>query len=121
MARRHNINSNILFGWRKQYREGVLGPLVSGVKDGFVPVAVIGDEGDVLPVAPVGKNSGKTPLPSLSLPAPKPVTTFQSPEPQAIPAGSIELQLCGRIKLRVEGHVDQNMLRNVLLAAREFT
>lgn len=137
VARRHNVNSDVVFAWRNQYRQGILRPLTSGIKDGFVPVGVIGEQGQVLPPAspllspasesiPAKKNAVKTnlrplPAPAPVLPAAPPVLASRPPEPAMPSAGSIELQLSGTIKVRVEGHVDAKMLRNVLAAAREFT
>ena len=124
VARQHNINSNVVFAWRNQYRQGILRPLASGMKDGFVPVGVIGEQGEVLPPAspknPVKTNLQALPAPAPVLPAAPPVTASRPPEPAVASAGSIELQLAGTIKMRVEGHVDAKMLRNVLSAAREF-
>jgi len=34
--------------------------------------------------------------------------------------GGIELQLCGRIKVRLEGEVNKDVLRRVLAVARDF-
>jgi transposase len=128
VARRHNLNCNLLFSWRKQYHEGVLRPLAAtDKKDGFVPLGVIGGNGEILPATTDRRHPNKSSLPPRltaaqpsTLPAPKPVSSPQPPAARAVPMGSIELQLCGKIKIRVEGDVDQDMLRRVLAAAREF-
>jgi transposase-like protein len=120
IARRHNINANMLFTWRRHYREGVLAPVGTVAKDGFVPVGVIGDQGEILPPAPLQKPAAKAP--TLPLPPPtitKPDTHPDSTRRAAVP-GSIELHLSRTVKVRLEGDVDQTRLRNVLAVAKEF-
>ncbi len=41
VARRHDVNANQLFRWRRDWRDGLLGPS-DGNHDGLVPVAIAG-------------------------------------------------------------------------------
>ena len=55
VARRHNINPNMLFGWRKQYREALPCMAPSSAPIGFAPVAIAGPEpSEPPPVFPAG-------------------------------------------------------------------
>ena len=44
VARRHNINPNMLFSWREQYREALPCTAPSSAPIGFAPVAIVGPE-----------------------------------------------------------------------------
>lgn len=92
VARRHDINANLVFTWRKQFRKGGL----VGVGDsGFIPVKVVDD---------------RTALPGL--PAPEKANGMAS----RLTAGLIEIVMPGGIVVRVYGHVDEKALRRVLTA-----
>jgi len=55
VARRHNINPNMLFGWRKQYREALPCTPASSAPIGFAPAAIVGPEpSEPPPAAPAG-------------------------------------------------------------------
>ena len=107
VARRHGMNTNVIFRWRKLFREGHLGNDRLPVA-GFVPIHVTED------VAPVR-----------ALPAP------QKPDGEnvkaALPAvdgktpGLIEIETAGGLKLRLSGRVDDRALRRVLAAIRRLT
>jgi len=125
IARHYNLNTNVLFRWRQEYRKGTLRPSSRvGTSDRFAIVGVIGEDGKLEPV-PV------PPTPKPSLPLPPPVEPKQpspktlpvplaSPPPRAPAPGVIEMQLSGRIKIRIEGDVNKDTLRRVLAVAREF-
>jgi transposase len=49
VARRHDVNANVVFTWRKRYREGRLGGRTEG--PGFVRVGVVGGTLRALPAA----------------------------------------------------------------------
>jgi transposase len=105
VALRHGMNTNVIFRWRKEFREGQLGKGLPAA--GFLPVHVAED------VAPVR-----------ALPAPR--------EPggenvkAALPAGEgktpglIEIETAGGVKLRLSGRVDDRALRRVLAAMRQL-
>jgi transposase len=45
VARRHDINANLVFSWRKLYQDGRLG--VKGNEQSFIPVGVVGGQASV--------------------------------------------------------------------------
>lgn len=101
VALRHNMNTNVVFRWRKQHREGQLGggPRLSGKKalsPAFVPVGVI-DHAGVL---------------ALPTPQEKEAVVVRAPAPAE--PGVIEIETALGTKLRLTGHVDERMLRLVL-------
>lgn len=107
VARRHNINSNVVFRWRKEYREGNLGENTAGA---FVPVRVVRD-------APA--------VPAISVPrVPLPEPVLREGE-AAAPArckngGIMELALPGGFSLRLDADVDERALRRVLKAMKDL-
>jgi transposase len=89
VARRHDINANLVFSWRKLYQEGRLG--VKAGEQSFIPVGVVGSQSNVL--------------------APASVTAPRM-------AGLIELALPGGITLRVDSKIEEPVLRRVLRAVK---
>jgi transposase len=93
VARRHDVNANLVFTWRRQYRDGLLsddtGRAVSGLDLGMVPVRVATE-------APT-----KAPPVSGSAPARR---------------GPIEIALPNGCCVRVDREVDAGALRHVLRA-----
>jgi transposase len=94
VARRHDINSNVVFRWRKLYREGKLGKAGSPARQlpspEFIPVQIVGET----PAA------GTARLPSRR--------------------GAMELALPGGIELRMDAGVDEAALRRVLRFVRDL-
>ena len=92
VARRHDINANLVFTWRKQFRKGGL----VGVRDsGFIPVKVVDDRAAVPELPAPEKAKGMAGRPAVGL---------------------IEIVMPGGIVVRVDGHVDERALRRVLTA-----
>jgi transposase len=89
VARRHDINANLVFCWRKLYQEGRLG--VKAGEQSFIPVGIVGGQSSVLAPASVS--------------APR-------------MAGLIELTLPGGITLRVDNKIEEAVLRRVLRAVK---
>ena len=85
VARRHDVNANQVFGWRRQYRE------LARVVGGFVPVVVSSTEGAE---------------PAKLLPAPT------DTEPSA--SGRIEIALADGSRVTVDRDVDALALSRVL-------
>lgn len=87
VARSHDINTNQLFHWRRQYREG-------GLNDpghsGLVPVRVVPESSESQPERE--RSSGKRNSKSL---------------------GTIEIS-CGSIRVRIEGAADPDSIRAVM-------
>jgi transposase len=96
VALRHGMNTNVIFRWRKQFREGQLGngrlPAA-----GFLPIHVAEDVAPVralpAPRAP-GHESVKAALPAADAKTP----------------GLIEIETAGGVKLRLSGRVDDRAL-----------
>jgi transposase len=104
VSRRHDINSNLIFTWRRQVWRGVLGNgRAARPVPEFVPVTIIGD-------APA----------NLSLPAPMPSSRNEvaprPPQPaQAEPESSrIEIELPNGVRVRFDTTVGEEALRRVL-------
>lgn len=119
VARRHNVNTNLLFNWRQRYRDGTLGPSKPASKtkasagQDLIRVGVI-DSGSVLRPVPLAA--------AFSAPLPTP-DIKESREQKKINSGMegiIEIELPNRIKLRVPAGIGEAMLRQVLAAAREL-
>ena len=85
VARRHDVNANQVFSWRRQYHEGLL-------DDGASMTAMI-------------------PVEVVSVPADEPAVAA---EPAPPPTGLIEIALPAGIKVRVKGTVDGETLQRVL-------
>jgi transposase len=58
VARRHDVNSNLVFCWRKLYEHGRLGKSRSDQR--FIPVGVIGNQGNM--AAPTPRSAGQIEL-----------------------------------------------------------
>lgn len=117
VARRHDINSNLVFSWRKAYREGPLGASNKRLKATASPaqelirIGVI-EAGDGLRPLRIGSNSS-TPSPA----TPRPETASMRRDDSASGGGVIEIVLPNRVKLRVAADIDDGALRRVLAAA----
>ncbi len=99
VARQHNINSNVVFRWRKEYREGKLGETTAAA---FLPIQVLND----------------APLPALA-PSEKPGTK-QSAKPPQKKAGIMAITLPGGFTVRVDADIDDAALRRALRAVRDL-
>jgi len=87
VARRHDVNANQVFTWRRQYRDGLL--TGGGEATAMIPVRI----------AP-----GRTALRSN-----RPV-----PPPAPVRPGVVEIELRGGIRVRIKGAVDGVALREIL-------
>lgn len=113
VARRHDVNANQVFKWRRQYGSGELvHPDVpcktSGHGAGLVRVGVIGDSGRVYSLA---GDSLANPYPARA-PAQQ-----REPRSSARPTqrpGLIEFDLRGGSRIRMEAGVDAEVLQQVL-------
>ncbi len=108
VARRHDINSNLLFNWRNQARQGVLGKgrAARPIQD-LVPITIIDDAaaGRALP-APrtIGQQKKSTRRSLAKVPA-------VAPKPES---GRIEIELPNGVCMRFDSSVDDGMLRRLL-------
>jgi transposase len=60
VARRHDINANLVFSWRKLYQEGRLG--VKGNEQSFIPVGVVGGQASLSTPISAPRSSGMVEL-----------------------------------------------------------
>jgi transposase len=104
VARRHDINANLLFTWRRQARSGVL--------DDALPSAA-GPEG--LRLIPIEVAAAGEALPVRQLSC-APMQRAQPARPADDQAGSIEIVLPSGVRVRVDALVDEPALRRVLAA-----
>jgi transposase len=105
-ARHHNINANVVFRWRREYREGYLTdrvvPSDSGLPESrFMPVGIVDDHGS-LRALPAPQQKQNAILPSRALAEP----------------GFIEIEAGSGVKVRVTGSVDDRVLSLVLAEIR---
>jgi transposase len=102
VARRHNLNSNLAFNWRKRYREGTLraskpaSKATSSAVQGLIRLGVI-DRGAVVSTVPLV--GGHSSFRSLAVPGAR--EAAMKNHASAIGASIIDIELPNRIKLRV--------------------
>ena len=119
VARRHDVNANLVFAWRKRYRDGTLGKgdaaskARSGAGQDLIRIGVI-DAGNGLRAPRVDGNfSTASTMTLLS----KTATVRQN---CTSGANIIEIELPNRIKLRVASGIEGADLRRVLLVSRQL-
>ena len=125
VARRHDINANVLFRWRREYQLGILKPTPRpNPQEAFVSAGVIDQDGKLVPTTtpkPAAATLDAAPparaqhLAVKALPPPVP-----TPASRPAPPGVVELHLSNRIKIRIQGDVNKDALRGVLAVAREL-
>jgi transposase len=108
VALRHNMNTNVVFRWRKLFREGRLtGEAGSDNKQlpppAFVPVQVVPD------------------APALPAPQTSRSTTVAEPKPPQKKPGIMAITLPGGFTLRVDPDIDEAALRRALRAVRDLS
>jgi len=106
VARRHDMNANMLFTWRRQSERGEFGA--------GLPAAAQSQE--ILSLGVLGQDvAGKTTIiPAIPAVTPKaPISTGSSDR-----TGVIEIELPTGAVVRVDGSVDELALRRVLLAMK---
>jgi hypothetical protein len=112
------VNANLVFAWRKRYRDGTLGKGNAASKarnaagQDFIRIGVI-DAGDGLRPLRVDGNASAAPPTPLS----KTATVQQN---CAAGTSIIEIELPNRIKLRVASSIEGADLRRVLLVSRQL-
>ena len=105
-ARRHNINANVVFRWRREYRDGYLidrvAPSDGGLAEsGFMPVGLVDEHGSLR-----------------ALPAPQPKQNALLSSRTLAEPGFIEIETALGVKVRVTGNVDDRALSLVLAEIR---
>jgi transposase len=99
VARAHGVNANQVFGWRKLYQSGLLGPLATKADASAVRLLPVAVSSELEPSAP------QVPL------------MANKQEVGGVPAGAIELTL-SKARIRITGQVDTAVLRVVLESLR---
>jgi len=89
VARAHGLNANVVFHWRRLYREGKLAPAPEQAMK-LLPVSILDNE----------------------------VVKRQPEELVAPKIGSIHIELPGEIRISVEGHAEPAAIRAVLESLR---
>ncbi len=92
VSRRFDLNTNLLFAWRRQYQQGLLKE--SGA---LIPVEV---------VDPIGSK-------------PKKQSATSGDTTSATADGSVEIDLAGGHRVRIQGKPDADVIRQVLEALRQ--
>ena len=111
VGRRHGINANQIFTWRKQYLAGKLGSgtaVATGA--GFVPVEVVVESVSANPAAPSSDTAQQGSVRDRTKTS---ATADHSP-------WSFEIELSGGVKARFPSDVDAAIMRRVLSVVREF-
>jgi transposase len=119
VARRHDINSNVLFRWRREYQLGHIRRSQRPKEpSNFIPAGVIGADGKLVP-----GETAKSAITASEKSKPPAVTALPAPAPHpAQPKpGIVEIHLCGRVKMiRIQGDIHKEALVNILTATQEF-
>ena len=107
VARRHDVNANQVFMWRREYRSGKLagGTAVAG----FIPVGVVDRETVMRPASSSSTVAGKR--------------KYRRKEPATMTAGPCwksEIELRNGVKARFGGGVDEKGMRLVLQIVGEL-
>jgi transposase len=121
VARRHNVNSNLVFNWRKRYREGTLGgsmptsKAISSAGQDLIRIGVIDPSAVVRPVPLVG---GSSSVRSPAVPGAK--DGVVKDHASLMGPSVIDIELPNRVKLRVSSSVEEEALRLVLAVSRQL-
>jgi transposase len=108
VARRHDMNTNPLFSWRRQYRRGEL----SAERAALVPVGVVGEGGIISAVSDLA--SPEAARPSASVPQPRSVAAVAK-QPKMI-----EVELRSGTRIRIDADVRLSALQQVLKLIRSL-
>ena len=117
IARRHGVNANLLFNWRKKGRttaSGDAAPNGSAAHSYSVGTAPAASAPAFIPIGMIGRAEDKEPPP---IAAPSPVIRDKVPSQRAAldeRPGMIEIDLADGTRLRVDAFVNERSLRRVL-------
>jgi transposase len=103
VARRHGLNANQIFTWRRLYRTGKLGR--GQAVEGFIPVEVIGECSPSLPAPPNQVSSARS----------------KAGAAQAACSWPVEVEVQNGVKVRLSAGVDAEFMRRVLHLARDLS
>lgn len=123
IARRHNMNANMLFNWRREARQGRLPAVARQVDEAdksaaleFIPIGVLGrdeDTGETALRVPVPESPTKTIARSRRELSPMPKLEERT--------GVIEVDLPNGARVRTDAFVNERALRRVLMALKSVS
>ena len=116
VARRHDLNANLLFKWKRQDEAGELGgALVTAEAPEFVPIGVVGRSGDGGPAL-----LARMPDVGAAVASAVPARPEELRRPSGLETrpGVIEIDLADGRRVRVDGFVDGRALARVLGALK---
>jgi transposase len=100
VSRKRDLNANMVFTWRKQYRSGEMGGESASAPD-FVAVGIVNEAG--------------RPVPVLATPDAERARLPQRNGPKAVPVSRVvELELRNGVKLRVDAGIATETLRRIV-------
>jgi transposase-like protein len=120
VARRHDVNANLVFAWRQKYRQGALGEgkltrrRTSPPAQELIRVGVIDADSNLQPLPTIGDSAAATLLPQRG------ATPSGATSHSVAATGIIEIELPNRVKVRVDGDVSEETLRRILATVREI-
>lgn len=111
VARRYGIGTGLIYTWRKQMLSAVAG--VSGA--GFLPCEIVGDEHDAALDAAVPVMVPPPVLPQTDIASSPPASSFlPASSTSCSSAGTIDVDLPGGTRLRIDGAADAGTLKLLL-------
>ena len=116
VARRHDLNANLLFKWKRQDEAGEFGgSLVTAEAPEFVPIGVVGRAGDGGPAL-----LARVPDVRAAVAGDVPAGPEERRRPSGLETrpGVIEIDLADGSRVRVDGFVDGRALARVLGALK---
>jgi transposase len=122
VARRHDVNCNLVFRWRREYERGEYGPPSPAadkpLTPDFVSVGVIDAYGRLLRDAAAMDERSK--LAVSEQPAADPSKPEEVQAPTGTFTGRVELQLPGSIRITFDAGLDETVLRRLMKAVKEL-
>jgi transposase len=109
VARRYNINTNVVFRWRALHRKGLLGNGGAVPERALIPVGVIGEDGRLKPVAP-SADAGR----------PRGGLAEAGPKGQPSACSRVRIALSDRLSVHFDAGIEAGALRRILEVARGF-
>jgi transposase-like protein len=109
IARRYNMNTNVLFRWRAQYRQGLLGKGQPAAMTALIPVGVIGEDGRLKPNAPSADEA-----PPCAKPAESKLKA------SAASRSRVRIALSDKLSVCFDAGIEADALRRILEVARGF-
>jgi transposase-like protein len=106
VARKHEVNANQVFAWRREYKNGKLGR-GTAVQE-FVPVGVVDEDSILRPVKPK------------PLATELPVRRRRGKAAKLTPSWLLEVELQNGIRVRIADGADEQEMRRALVLARDL-